>query len=118
MTDDLSAMLGAELTEMIRLPKRSARLEFSSMLAERRLLAMRRRVLPSALGALGQRAERLIPSLTMLFRRRRSSAVLPPKAISSQLPKRLVEGRGLKCEISCVGTISLVGLKEVAVIHP
>jgi len=38
---------------------------------------MSRRVLASALGALGQRGERLMPSLTMLLRRSSSSAVLP-----------------------------------------
>jgi hypothetical protein len=50
MTEDLSGIS----------PRRPALLEFSSMPAERRLLAMRRKVLPGALDALGQRAERLM----------------------------------------------------------
>jgi len=103
-------MLVAQLTERILLPRRSARLELSSMPAERRLLAMRRvRWAP-----LGQRVERRMPSLTMLFKRTSSSAVLPPKALSSQLAKRLVERRGFQREVARIGTISLVDLEKLA----
>ena len=78
VTDDLFGVL-AELTETIRLPRRSARLNCRSMPAERRFPAIRRTILVSALGALGQRIERRALSGTRLLSLANSSVVLPAK---------------------------------------
>jgi len=68
MTDDLFRIEVAQLRERILLPRRSARLEFSSMPTKHTAaLVTRRRMLASA--GLGQRTKRLTRSLTMLSQR-------------------------------------------------
>jgi hypothetical protein len=80
VTDDLfGTVVSAVVTDTIRLPRRSTRLDRRSMPAARRLLAIRLSALARALGALGQRTERRVCSLTMSLSRTRSSAVLPLK---------------------------------------
>ena len=61
ITDDLFRGSEAQTRDTTRLPRISARLNWISIPAARRLLAMRRSALPSALGALGQRTERCRP---------------------------------------------------------
>ena len=80
MTDDLFGTAVSAVTDTIRLPRRSTRLDCRSIPAARRLLAIRLSALASALGALGHRTERRFCSLTMSLSRTRSSAVLPLKS--------------------------------------
>ena len=79
MTDDLFRGSEAETRDTTRLPRISARLNWISIPAARRLLAMRRSALPSAFGALGQRTERRMPSLIMQVSRACSSVTVPLK---------------------------------------
>ncbi len=79
VTDDPFGTVVSAVTDTIRLPRRSTRLDWRSIPEARRLLAIRLSALARALGALGQRTERRVCSLTMSLSRTRSSAVLPLK---------------------------------------
>ena len=79
MTDDLFRGSEAETKDTTRLPRISARLNWISIPAARRLAAMRRSALLSAFGALGQRTERRMLSLIMLVSRACSSVTVPLK---------------------------------------
>ncbi len=85
VTDDLSRGSEVETRDTTRLPLVSARLNWISIPAARRLLAMRRNALPSALGALGQRTERRMLSLIMQLSRASSSATVPRKPSRANL---------------------------------
>src|SRR5215469_10077616 len=69
------------------LPLASPRLNWIAMPAVRRLLAMRRRELLRAFGALGQRTDRRTPSLTVQLSRACSSVTVPlnPSRASSAI---------------------------------
>src|SRR5258707_857055 len=79
MTDDLfrGSEEGAKDTKC--LPRKSARLNWISIPAARRLTAMRRSALLRAFGAFGQRTERRVLSLIMLVSRACSSVTVPLK---------------------------------------
>ena len=79
MTEDLFRSSEAEAKDTTLLPRKSARLNWISIPAARRLAAMRRSALLSALGALGQRTERRMLSLIMQVSRACSSATVPLK---------------------------------------
>src|SRR5271156_320911 len=79
MTEDLFPGSEAETKDTTLLPRTLARLNWISIPAARRLLAMRRRALLSAFGALGQRTERRMLSLTRLASRACSSVTVPLK---------------------------------------
>src|ERR1700689_4383919 len=77
MTDDLFRASEAETKDTTCLPRISARLNWISIPAARRLLAMRRSALLSAFGALGQRTERRTRSLIMQVSFACSSVTVP-----------------------------------------
>ena len=79
VTDDLFRGLEAQTKDTTRLPRKWARLNRISIPTARRLLAMRRSALPSALGALGQRTDRRMLSLIMQVSRACSSVTVPLK---------------------------------------
>src|SRR5260370_661894 len=78
-TDNLFRGSEAQITDTTHLTRISTRLNRISIPAARRLLAMRRSAVPSALGALGQRSERRMFSLIMQLSRASSSATVPLK---------------------------------------
>src|SRR5277367_1640500 len=79
MTEDLFRGSGAQTKDTTLLPLILERLNWIWIPAARRLAAMRRSALLSALGALGQRTERRMPSLIMQVSRAWSSVTVPLK---------------------------------------
>ena len=79
MTEDLFPESGAETNDTTLLPRISARLNWISIPAARRLTAMRRSALLRAFGAFGQRTERRVLSLVMEVSRACSSVTVPLK---------------------------------------
>jgi hypothetical protein len=78
---------------------------------------MRLSALPRPLGALGQRTERRIASVTMESSRARSSADSPGIALAGQLGQRLVERGGLQREVACLCAIGLAGRHRLPRLH-
>lgn len=115
MTDELLAILGVKLTETIRLSRRSARLEFSSIcstFAERRCLPFGAGYCREHWECLGPTYEHLMPSLTMLLRRRRNSAVAPQSQPSTRLKVGPESSAG-----SRIGAVDLIDFEELDAIH-
>src|SRR5271163_1982880 len=79
MTEDLFRNSEAETKDTTLLPRIWARLNWISIPADRRLTAMRRSALLSALGAFGQRTERRMLSLVMELSRACRSVTVPLK---------------------------------------
>ena len=72
---------------------------------------MRRSALPSAFGALGQRGEWRMLSLTIQLSRESSFSDRPAKPFPGQFGNRFVEWRALKGQVVRLGTVGLVGCR-------
>ena len=80
----------------MRRPRWSVRLNSISIPSARRLPAIRRSAVPSALGVFGHRTERFKFSLSMLFQTNEKLGAAACEALLGQRSDRFVERRGFE----------------------